>query len=168
MAEEIIETSPLARLLRPKTEAKDPRILTTSEIESLLASVRGKTFNDVRDSAIIRLLVDSGARRSEIANLRLDELDVENRVATVTRKGGKREPGFFGDNTAHALRRYLRFRRMHKDADSAWLWLGLSGRFTAAGLDQMLERRGIKAGIGHVNAHTFRHTFTHMMKEKGA
>ena len=167
VAEEIIETSPLARLLRPKTEDKDPRILTNDEIGALLKSVSGKTFYDVRDSAIIRLLFDSGARRSEVANLTLGDLDIEGRAATVTRKGGRREPGFLGDNTAHALRRYLRFRRMHKDAESEWLWLGLSGRFSAAGLDQMLERRGIAAGIGHVNAHTFRHTWTHIMKEKG-
>ena len=169
VAEEIIETSPLARMVRPKTEESEPRILSPAEIGALLASVKGKTLlNDVRDNAVIRLLYDSGARRSEVANLKLDDLDTEGRVAMVIRKGGGREAAIFGDNTAHALRRYLRLRKGHADAASEWLWLGLRGRLTPGGLDQMLERRGIAAGIGHVNAHAFRHTFTHVMKEKNA
>lgn len=167
VAEDIIETSPLARLVRPKTEDSEPRILSPAEIALLLKSVSGKEFENVRDNAIVRLLLDSGARRSEIANLTLDDLDIEGGAATVTRKGGKREPCFLGDKTAHALLRYLRVRRTHAHAGSEFLWLGLRGRLTPGGLDQLLERRGIAAGIGHVNAHSFRHTWTHLLKEKG-
>jgi integrase len=42
-----------------------------------------------------------------------------------------------------------------------WLWLGQKGRLTDSGIRQLLERRGIEAGIGPVNPHRFRHTFSH-------
>lgn len=64
-------------------------------------------------------------------------------------------------NAARALARYLRVRRSHPPAERRELWLGLRGAMTRSGVRQMLERRGIAAGLGPVNPHRLRHSFAH-------
>ncbi len=66
-----------------------------------------------------------------------------------------------GDKATLALDRHLRLRARHPRASEPWLWIGQRGRLTDSGVRQMLEKRGIEAGIGPVNPHRFRHTFAH-------
>ena len=58
-----------------------------------------KASDCLRDKALIALLADSGARRSEIANITVQELDLENRRIKVAGKGGKEGYLIFGDIT---------------------------------------------------------------------
>jgi len=59
--------SPMAKLSPPRLPRLMPRVLTMDELRSVLATCAGRTFDDRRDEAIIRMLFDTGARRHEIA-----------------------------------------------------------------------------------------------------
>ncbi|MGW6728616.1 tyrosine-type recombinase/integrase [Nocardia sp. NPDC055029] len=69
----------------------------------------------------------------------------------------------FGDKTRTALRRYLRMRARHPQAanDRPELWLSRFGPITKSGVQQMIDRRAVNAGIGHLHPHQFRHFFAH-------
>lgn len=156
-----IPTSPMATIKPPRVDEKPPPILTEDDLRAVLSSPSGTSFEDRRDAALLRLLVDTGARASEIVGLRLDDLDLDYEVAIVQGKGGKSRSVPFGHKTAKAIDRYLRARSRNPHASTAWLWLGKRGRLTRSGLGQIVRKRGREAGIEHLHPHLFRHTFAH-------
>jgi integrase len=81
-------------------------------------------------------------------------------MVTVRRgKGGKGRLAPFGPQTARAVDRYLRMRRMHRLADTAPLWLGDRGKELAYyGLRNTLQYRAEVAGIKDFHPHLMRHT----------
>lgn len=156
-----VTTSPMVDV-RPLIVPEQPvPVLTDDELRALLANCATKAFEDRRDTAIIRVLLDTGMRRDELVGLRLADIDVVGHVAVVLGKGRRERGCPFGDKTAVALDRYLRVRKTHRLADSEWIWLARKGPLTSSGLGQMLERRGEAAGLGLIRPHQLRHTFAH-------
>jgi site-specific recombinase XerD len=76
-----------------------------------------------RRSALLMLLLDTGARRDELAGLRLDDVDLELDVVLVLGKGRRERTLPFGRKAGEAMDRYLRARAHHKDTELPWLWL---------------------------------------------
>ena len=94
--DEILDDSPMRKLHEPATTDKPAvLILTDDQIARLLAVVRNdKSFYGYRDYALLRILLTTGARREEIANLELADVSPKDKVITVRRgKGGEREVG---------------------------------------------------------------------------
>lgn len=165
--EGLIEASPMIRTRPPRVPEEPVPIVTDDAVRALLRACEGRSFIDRRDAAMIRLLLDSGARRSEVAALRVEDVDLREKTATVVGKGRRPRIITFGSRTALAIDRYLRERRMHRDADRPELWLGHRGRVTSDGIAQILERRCAKAGMSRIGAHAFRHLFAHSMLSSG-
>ncbi len=163
LAEEEIDTNPMVGVKPPRVPDSPVPVLTEDQIRALLATCNGRSFADRRDTAIIRLFMDTGCRRSELANLTLVDVDVEDRAIRVVGKGNRLRIIPFGAKTAQALGRYLRMRDSHRHATSPALWLstGNRGALGHDGVRQMLERRGTAAGIPDLHAHQFRHTAAH-------
>ena len=145
--EEEIAINPMARMKPPMVPDKPIPVVPEDALRRLLAACVGKGFESRRDTALITFLLDTGARRGEVAGLRIVDLDFDLDVALVLGKGRRERALPFGRTTAVALDRYLRVRARHKDAALPWLWLGLKGRLTAWGLVQMLRRRSRQAGL---------------------
>lgn len=156
-----VTTNPFDRMKPPHVPEQPVPILTERELSALLAACKGTEFNDRRDTALIRLLLDTGIRSSELLGLTVDDLDFDQDVALVMGKGGRGRAAPFGNRTGEALRRYLRLRARHPHHDAAALWIGARGPLGQAGLRQILNRRAAAAGIGHVHPHQFRHTMAH-------
>jgi integrase/recombinase XerC len=89
-------------------------VLSDDELRRLLAACGGTSFSCRRDTAIVMLMLDSGARRAEIAGLRVGDLDFDYEVAWVLGKGRRERALPFGRKTAVALDRYLRVRARHR------------------------------------------------------
>lgn len=162
-----IPRSPMARMRPPKVPEQPVPILSDDQLRALLKACEGKDFDARRDTAIIRLLLDSGIRLSELVGLRLEDLDDDRDVAYVIGKGRRHRACPYGAKTAMALDRYMRARARHPHAGLPWLWLGAKGRLGTSGVEQMLKRRGEQAGLGRINPHRFRHTFAHLWLAEG-
>jgi integrase len=111
--------------------------------------------------AMIRMLIDTGMRRAELAGLTLEDVDLRERMALVVGKGRRPRGCPFGAKTAQALDRYLRERRKHLESGTKVLWLGPRGAITGSGVAQILERRCTIAGVPKVHPHQLRHSFAH-------
>lgn len=159
--------SPMAKVRAPAVPEQPVPVLTDDQVRALLRVCEGRDFAARRDTAIVRLFLDSGMRRSELANLALDDIDFDMGVATVLGKGRRYRSSPFGSKTALALKKYLRERSRHAHASSPRLWLGKMGPLTDDGVQQMLERRGAQAGIEGLHPHQFRHTFAHSWLSQG-
>jgi site-specific recombinase XerD len=159
--EQEIEVDPTARMKPPIVPAKPVPIVPADGLKRLFAACAGPGFEARRDTALIMLLLDTGARRAEMVGLRLADVDLDLDVLLVLGKGRRERTLPFGRKAGEALDRYLRARARHKDAELPWLWLGLKGRLTEWGLVQMLRRRGAQAGLPGLHPHQLRHTFAH-------
>jgi site-specific recombinase XerD len=133
--EQELQADPMARMRPPLVPAKPVPIVPADGLKRLFAACAGAGFEARRDTALIMLLLDTGARREGALP--------------------------FGRKAGEALDRYLRVRARHKDATLPWLWLGRKGQLTAWGLVQMLRRRGAQAGLPGLHPHQLRHTFAH-------
>lgn len=165
-----IRDSPMARMKPPRVPEQTVPVLTDTELRRLLATCeKGQTFEDRRDHALLRVFIDTGARRAEVAGLRwnpsddlANDVDLEQGLLRVVGKGRRERILPIGNKTVKALDRYLRVRSKRSEAALPWLWLGLKGPFTDSGIGQMVQRRGREAGLGdNLHPHQLRHTFAH-------
>jgi site-specific recombinase XerD len=161
-----ITANPMARIKRPKQTESPPQMLSDEDLARLLRACEGKDFEARRDTAILRLFIDTGVRRSEMAYIGLDELDLDNNLVRVTGKASRNTAARtrvlpFGRKTALALDRYLRIRAQHAHAREHALWLGRQGPMQDGAIDLMIRRRAKQAGLDATHAHLFRHGFAH-------
>ena len=109
--EEEINRSPMERMHRPAVPVEPVPVLSTDDLRALLAACAGKHFEDKRDTAIVRLFVDTGMRRAELLGLRVTEIDFDQDVTLVIGKGSKGRACPFGSKTGLALGRSASPRR---------------------------------------------------------
>lgn len=162
--------NPMDRMSPPTVVESPVPVLTDDEVKALIAQVKGTTFVARRDNAIIRVMLDTGVRRAEVAGMELDDLSWDPEEIRVRGKGpGGEKPRDvpFGARTSQALDRYLRLRARHRLARLPSLWLGGKGQLTGSGIAQMLERRATDAGIAHIHPHRLRHTMSHRWLDSG-
>ena len=162
--------NPMDRVDKPKVTKKAKQFFDDAELAALLRTCQGATFADRRDTAIMRIFIDTGMRVSGLANLRYDPDDENRNDVYLTQrklrlrlKGGDETWVPIGKKSAAALDRYIRVRARHSYASSPWLWLGVQGHnlahMTDSGVRVMLSRRGEQAGIQNVHPHRFRRSF---------
>jgi site-specific recombinase XerD len=82
-----ISVSPMARMKRPTVPEAPPPMLSDEQLTALLKTCTGKEFKNLRDLAVLRLFIDTGMRRSELAYLRVADVDLDHNVAVVMGKG---------------------------------------------------------------------------------
>lgn len=161
-----LDASPMDGLQAPMLVEKRPDVLDDSAIGKLLDATRGRSFESRRDRAMIMLFLDTGARLSEVALVRLDQVFISDRRMKVWGKGRRERTVRFGAESANALELYVTARRRHARAADPALWLGPRGGMTANGVYQMVRRRASQAGV-RVHPHQFRHTFAHLWLSAG-
>lgn len=166
--EGLVDESPIDKVPAPKTPAKPIPMLSIEQLKAMLKAADGRGFEQLRDTAIIRLMVDTGMRRQECAGLMIEDLDFDQDIAVVTGKGNRVRACPFGPRTAKALRRYLRARTEHEYGREPQLWLGRRGPLNPNALLLVLRRRARQAGItDRVFAHQLRHTWAHEALRSG-
>jgi site-specific recombinase XerD len=160
LAEGEIQADPMALMRAPVITEKEIPLVPDDTLKKLLKACAGREFTELRDTAIIRVLIDTGVRREEVASIPLDDLDLDTDSVTITRKGRRPATLDLSAKTCQAIERYLRARSHHPLARRPELWLGEKARgpLTADGIRQMLDRRCDQAGISHIHPHQFRHT----------
>ncbi|MEV2277794.1 tyrosine-type recombinase/integrase [Nocardiopsis sp. NPDC049922] len=160
--------NPMVGMKPPKIDETEVPVFTPDELAALIVACRGRTFQQRRDTAIIMFFRDTGVRLSELAGLTKDDLNLKEREALITGKGGKQRTVRFSYDAARALDRYLRERARHRLSRCPDVWLGIRNRMpmTPNGVYQMVVRRGAEAGV-EVNPHKFRHDFSHRWLDNG-
>jgi site-specific recombinase XerD len=155
-----IDANPLLGMKPPKLDTKVTAALSDDELRRLIKACQGKEFIDVRDMAIVRLMVESGLRAGEVLGMDVSDVSPQDGLATIQRgKGGRGRVVPFGPQTATAIDRYLRARRTHRLASTPTLWLGGNGQnFKYHGLNRALKRRAEAAGIKDFHLHLTRST----------
>ena len=161
LEEEEIDRSPMERMKPPRIPDSPVPVVSVDDFRKLLKTAEGRGFVERRDTAILLVMFDTGIRRGEVAGLRLEDVELKDRLAYVTGKGGHTRAVRFGTRTAVALDRYLRLRRGHRHAATDAFWLGQDGPLTGSAFAQIIAKRCDAAGLPRLHPHQLRHTFAH-------
>ena len=164
-----IRESPMTRMKPPRLPEVPPPVLREPELRAILSACeRDKSFNGRRDEALIRIFIDTGARRAEVLGLSLDAIDLDGGSLRVTGKGSRTRLVAIGAVTVKALDRYIRVRARHPCAGLPNVWLGQKGALRESGLAQLVRDRGQQAGLSErLHPHQFRHAYAHAMLAAG-
>jgi len=161
--EGLVSTKIAARVESPPVETKVIEVFTDVQIAAFFRAAE-EGDSAVRDRALLALLIDTGARASEVVGLTLDctWLDPDDSYILVRGKGKKQREIGLGRVARMALRRYVTRYRRPDDRSDTHVFIARTGLpLTVSGLGQLIVRLGKKAGITgvRVSPHTFRHGF---------
>lgn len=167
-----LEADPAERLEAPRLGRKLPVVLSLEEVESLLGALDPDSPLYWRDRAVLEVLYATGMRVSELVGLRLDQVNLAERVCTVWGKGGKERMVPMGVPACRALDRYLREVRpqLERGRGGGVVFLNARGRpLSRMSIWTLVRRAAARAGLRTVpSPHTLRHTFATHLLEGGA
>lgn len=168
VTEGVLRSDPSSALPSPRVAKSVPRAMTRDEVEVLLEKANASNGAEgVRDAAMLQLLYASGLRVTELVNLNVEDVDVENAsIRCQGRQGRDRSIDLLRD-VAETLRAYVDTARpaiRQHDQEQA-LFLNHRGqRLTRQGFWLILKGYAQQAGIGEITPHTLRHSFaTHQL-----
>ena len=162
-----ITQSPMENIDLPKLSKKLPSVLTVDEVDRLL-NIDLNDMYDYRNKAMLELLYASGLRVSELINLKIEDVDLDNDLVKTLGKGSKMRIIPFGNYAYDALKKYIYEYRnsfIKKEA-SEYLFLNNHGnKMTRQGFFKILKGIALKQGITKdISPHTLRHSFaTHLL-----
>ena len=160
--EGVISENPSKKISRIKTDQAAIATFSNDQIMAMLKITKHQMdFPGIRNYALITLLYDTGCRISELLELKVDDIQLDEKILTVKGKGGKVRVVPFGDRSLIGLVKYLN-RRTTFFGKGGVLFLTKFGELlTRRMTNKIIERIGEKAEVNNVrlSAHTFRHTF---------
>lgn len=167
-------------LARNVTEAMDsprlwkvlPGVLSMREVERMLQAPSGSDRVALRDRALLELAYAAGLRVSELAELKLEDIHMDDGFLRCVGKGSKVRVVPFGEQSRRCLKRYLAEGREQfaRPDTGRHVFLTYRGRgFTRKGLWKLVKQRARQAGIDKpVSPHTLRHSFASHLLANGA
>ncbi len=169
--EEEISTDPTRNLPVPKRWKTVPKPLSQADLETMVSSL-GKSWLDVRDRAMLLTFFASGLRESELAALKMRDLDLDAGAAKVwDGKGGKDGIVPLSPPAVAALKLYFESVRPRLDAarGEAYVFLGRRGQQLTRQQVYYRVRNIAKAALGkRISPHFLRHGFATALVEGGA
>jgi len=164
--EELRSDDPSLLIRTPKQERTLPDVLKPEEVDKFLENIDLSTPNGLRDRALFELIYSCGLRISEAANLRFDQLFLNERLVRVVGKRQKERLVPFGDDAYYWLKRYLDESRPHlaKGKRSDKVFLNQAGNgISRKGVWKRFSAIRASSGVS-AKVHTFRHSFaTHLL-----
>lgn len=151
-----------------------PKFMFEEEMSTLIESIEGSGFADVRDRALFEVLYSTGCRASEIAGMTLGKIDFPRGLIRVMGKGSKERVVFLGKMASSALANYLLLRSVHltkvKLSDHGRLFINVKGNpLSVRGMENIVEKRRLKANMKKsISPHAFRHSFATHLVASGA
>jgi integrase/recombinase XerD len=172
VAERRLAHDPCAELPTPRPGRALPRLLDEEQVRRLLASPDPEARHGLRDRALLEVLYATGARVSEVADLRTDSLLDEGRVLRCEGKRGKHRLVPLGRPAQQAVALYVQRERPALQArapGAAWLFLTRTGRrLSRDRIFRIVTACAAKEGLPRLSPHVLRHSFATHLIEHGA
>ena len=167
-----IDADPTELLVSPHVRNALPDVLSTAEVDRLEASIDLSKWEGQRNRAIIEVLFSCGLRVSELVNLKLSNLYVEEKFVRVTGKGDKERLVPISSRALDELNAWFADRNAMriKPGEEDYVFLNRRGaHLTRTMILIMIKRQAVAAGITKTSSpHTLRHSFATALLEGGA
>jgi integrase/recombinase XerD len=168
LLEDMIEASPAEFVEGPKVGRKLPEVLSTDEIDRIIATFDTETPLGIRNGAMIEAMYSCGLRVSELVGLRLSDLFFDDGFIRITGKGDKQRLVPVSGPARERILAWLAVRDGRGITDT--LFLNIRGRgLTRVMIFTILREAAAAAGVTKtVSPHTLRHSFATHLLEGGA
>ena len=156
---------PLTKISYPKMEKKLPKFIYYNDLLEII-NESSKDKDGVRDRLIIEMLYATGVRVSELINIKINDIDFNNRRVIVLGKGNKERIVYYGEYAEEVLKEYM---KTHERKNHNYLFVNSKGvKLTDRGvryiIDNIMSKLSVKT---HVTPHVLRHTFATDMLNNG-
>lgn len=156
---------PLTKIAYPKMEKKLPKFIYYNDLLEII-NESSKDKDGVRDRLIIEMLYATGVRVSELINIKINDIDFNNRRIIVLGKGNKERIVYYGEYAEEVLKEYM---KTHERKNHNYLFVNSKGgKLTDRGvryiIDNIMSKLSVKT---HVTPHVLRHTFATDMLNNG-
>lgn len=172
LQKKIIDSNIWKSIKNPKVKRKIPNYLTTLELEKLFEKKEFVTPYEVRNRLILELLYATGLRVSELINLKIKDINEEERTIKALGKGSKERIVYYGDYAKEILTLYLKETRtiLLNGNNSEYLLVGKnSQKLTRNRISEIIDEEVKKIGLKHhISPHALRHTFATQLLNNGA
>lgn len=159
-AEEIISKNPMLRIKRIKQKKVDKKPFSAAEMEKIRDCLKTS-----REKALVEFMLSTGCRVSEVAHLRMENIDFRTGECTVLGKGNKERTVYISDNAMYYLQRYLAERSWNA---SSPLFLNKRGTgMSKCSIEHLVRQIGRRAGVEKVHPHRFRRTMATNAAKRG-
>lgn len=173
LMENELQQSPAELLESPRITRKLPVFLTIEEIDKLVSEIDRSTPEGERNITMIETLYSCGLRVSELVNLKITDLHLNEDYIKVTGKGSKERLVPIGKGAKKLLKNYINKVRVHlpiKKTAGDHIFLNRRGGIISRVMvfyiiKDLADKAGIKKKL---SPHTFRHSFATHLVEGGA
>jgi integrase/recombinase XerD len=172
LRERLIVADPTLKLAAARQALRVPKTLTEAQVEALLAAPDTSNALGMRDRTMLELMYASGLRVSELVDLRVFNVSLNDNVLRVLGKGSKERLVPFGEVAAQWLRQYLGAPRQELlgDKQTQDLFVTVRGPTAGSAMSRVMfwmlvKKYALAAGIrSALSPHTLRHAFaTHLL-----
>ena len=167
-----IEADPSELIEGPKIGLKLPEVLALNEVDDIISAIDLSKNEGQRNRAMIETLYSCGLRVSELINLKLSDLYLDEEFIKVTGKGDKQRLVPISARAIHEIKLYMMDRNMGriKEGYEDFLFLARWGKnISRIQVFQLIKELAQRAGITkNISPHTFRHSFATHLLEGGA
>ena len=163
----VIDNNPFKSIKRPKKEKKLPNFINNNDYEVLIdKTLERRDTIGLRNALLIELLYSSGIRISEAINIKLKDINRDDKSIRILGKGNKMRIVYFGDYAKEYLDSYLTLR----NSNSEYLFLNKNNMpLTRRGAEYIVSLL-VKSSLlkKKITPHTFRHSYATEMLNNGA
>ena len=159
-----VDDNPFSYVTLPKREKKLPQYLNYNEVTEIFDAIDISTTLGLRNRLVMELLYATGVRVSELINIKISDINIDNRSVVVTGKGDKTRIVFFNEICKSIIKKFMEESKSIRKTDC--LIINQHGKMiTARGIRLIIEKIINETSIiKHVHPHTLRHTFaTHLL-----
>ena len=162
----------MASVSIPQQPTRQPIFFRESEVEHIYDDIYPPTYEGALAKLVLRMLYETGMRRSELAGLTVQDVNLSKLTIKILGKGNKMRIIPIENELAHNISQYLALRdekmAEEKAADSRRLLINSKGRPVSDSMIYSIVEQYMPAlsNADRVSPHVFRHTFaTHMLNE---
>lgn len=169
LKENEVNTNPFKLVNSMKKEKKLPEYFKYNEYVELVNSIDINSNLGIRNRCIFEVLLCTGCRCSELVNIKLCDIDLNNREIKVLGKGNKERIVYLGSYAIDSLNMYLSVRDELSKKDNKYLLVNhLGNKLTTRGIRDIIDKILLKSSLNlKITPHTFRHSFATMLLNEG-
>lgn len=165
----VVKSNPFQLLNLPKKEKKLPRYFEYNELLDLFEVPDINTRLGKRNRLILEMLYATGVRVGELVNIKVSDINLNDKKITILGKGNKERIVYYNDVTSKYLKKYLSEARIKLNINkSDYLFLNYrGGKLTTRGIQDVLNKIITKTSLNKkISPHMLRHSFaTHLLNE---